>query len=170
MPSTSLPPPSGARPIQRAPERAQEVRVGEHECVAVGGERALDDAVGAGGERLERLAAREVVAPHVPARALDADLLRGQALVVAVAALAQVVVELDAVAEARQLGGPSRALQRRGEHEREVAAREPGGDRARLGLALLGEREVGVAGVPPCAAPLGLSVADEDELAHSRAR
>ena len=65
----------GREPDPAPAELAQEVRVGEHERVAVGGQRALDHAVGAVGELLERLAARAVVAPHVPARALDADVL-----------------------------------------------------------------------------------------------
>ena len=105
VPSVSLPPPSGPRPIQRRAELAQEVRVGEDQRVAVGRQRALDHAVGAGGELLERLAAGAVVAPHVPARALDADLFRGPPLVVAVVALLEVGVGLGAVAEAGELGG-----------------------------------------------------------------
>ena len=164
VPSLSLPPPSGPRPIQRPAELAQQVRVGEEQRVAVGRQRALDHAVGARGELLERLAAGAVVAPHVPARALDADLLRGPPLVVAVVALAQVGVGLGAVAEAGELGGAAGALHRRAEHERELAPGEPRRDLARLRLALGQQRQVGGAGVLAGAAPLGLAVADEDDL------
>ena len=145
--------------------------MGEQQRVAVGGERALDHAVGAGGELLERLAVRDVVAPDVPARALDADVLRGAALVVAVLALAQVVVGLGASPK------PASSAVRRARCSGEVrtsANSRPSslGATARgLPLALLGEREVGEAGVAPGAAPLGLAVADEDDLAaHSFAR
>ena len=145
--------------------------MGEDQRVAVGRQRALDHAVGAGGELLERLAAGAVVAPHVPARALDADLLRGPPLVDAVVALPQVGVGLGAVAEAGQLGGAAGALHRRAEHERELAPGEPRRDLARLRLALGQQRQVGGAGVLAGAAPLGLAVADEDDLAaHSFAR
>ena len=84
----------------------------ERERVALRRQRALDHAVGARAERRERLAAGEVVAPDVPARALAPDLLGGEPFVLAVVALAQVVVGLGAVAVAGQLGGPPRALQR----------------------------------------------------------
>ena len=169
-PSTSLPPPSGPIPIQRAPSVRSRCEWANSERVALGRQRALDHAVGARADRRQRLAAREAVAPDVPARDGLADLLGGEPLVLAVLALAQVVVGLGAVAVAGQLGGSARALQRRGEHERELAAGQPLGDRARLRLALLREREVGVAGVAHRAAPLGLAVADDDELAHSRLR
>ena len=125
----------GPEPDPARAELPQQVRVGEHERVAVGGQRALDDAIGARGELVERLALGEVVAPDVPAGVLDADLLGRAALVDAVVALAEVLVDLGAVAEAGQLGGPAGALHRRAEHEREVAPGELRDDRERLLLA-----------------------------------
>src|SRR4051794_1444588 len=71
-------------------ELPEEVGVGEEQRVAARGQRALDHPVRTGGELLERLPAGAGVAPHVPARPLDADLLRGAALVLAVVALAEV--------------------------------------------------------------------------------
>ena len=144
--------------------------MGEDQHVAVGGERAFDHAIGARGERVERLAAGDVVAPHVPAWALDADLLRLPPLVLAVVALAQIVVELGAVAEAGELRGATGALHGRGEHERELAPGELRDDGERLFLALWEQRQVSGSGVLSGAAPLGLAVADEDDLAHNLPR
>ena len=109
--------------------------MGEQQRVAVRRQRALDHAVGARADLLQRLAAGDARRATRPSRGALADLLGGEALVVAVVALAQVLVDLGAVAEPGQLGGLAGALQRAREHERELAAGEALAQPARGGLA-----------------------------------
>jgi hypothetical protein len=67
--------------------------------------------------------------------------------------------------QARQFSGASRALQRRGQHEREVVAGdEPAGTTSEI-LSSRRERDVGESGVPAELGPLRLAVTHQDELA-----
>ena len=81
----------GVDPARR--QGAQDVPVGDDRDVALGRAQAGDGAVTARGDVVGALAARRSVAPQVPVRALGADLRRGQALVLAVVPLQEVVVE-----------------------------------------------------------------------------
>jgi hypothetical protein len=144
-------------------DHAQDVAVREERGVAAVLERPGDGPVGALAGLLGRLALGGTVLPQPPAGTALADLVGRQPLVGAVVVLAQVGVELRAVAEAGQLGGLARAAQRAAEHDPELVAGEPvaqqPGDPAALGR----EREVGDARVPARHAPLGRAVADEDD-------
>src|SRR4051794_8997647 len=103
----------GRRQIDPAGARnPAEVPVRDEHDVAAGVDRPLERAVGALADVVDGLTAGEAVAPDLPVRALGADLLRRLALDVAVVPLHQVVVELRAVAEAGELGGLARALER----------------------------------------------------------
>src|SRR5215218_10354706 len=144
-------------------DHAQEVPMREQRDVAARGERTLDHPVGAGAGVLERLAARRPVAPDVPAGPLLPDLERGPPLVLAVAELAQVLQDLGALSEARQLAGVPRALHRAGGHVLEVVPRETLAQPRRVAHADAGQGQVGAAGVLAGFAPFGLAVTDQED-------
>ncbi len=74
------------------------------------------------------------------------DLVRGQSLVLTVVDLVQQGCQLRLL-EARELGGPQRALQRAGESGVEADDAELESERFRLLLSPYGQRKVGLAGV-----------------------
>ena len=121
--STKRRPSTGSSSHHRAVEDPQDVAVGEHGDVAVGGPRPGDHPVGAAPRRRPRVSPSGAgVGPDRPARHGPADLGGGEALVVAVVELAEVVVDLGplAVRPASSTGvaGP---LQRAGEHQARTA-------------------------------------------------
>src|SRR5207237_10280041 len=79
-------PPSGEDP--------EAVPVGEHEHVPVGFDDLLEDAIHADADPLGCLPARAPVCPQVPLRPRLANLPRGEALVLAVVELAEVIDDL----------------------------------------------------------------------------
>ncbi|OEI69427.1 hypothetical protein Cus16_0031 [Curtobacterium sp. ER1/6] len=152
-------------------ERAEHVPVGDHDRVVTLGEdrpHAVQHALDADAD-LRRVLARGVprghaVGPEVPRPVpLDLDLRGGQALVRAVVPLVQVLVELRVDADELRRG--PRTLERAGQRERERPVGEVPAGALRLLDTVLGERDVGAAGVLTALRPLRLSVADEDEFA-----
>ena len=161
-----------ARPARA--EHAQEVAVGEDDRVAVHPAQVGDDAVGARADPRGVLAVRAAVVPEPPARVALADLGRRESLVLAVVPLAQLVVDLAGprtrraarVSTARESGLESTSSNvPRAQLRRRAGARPRGRRRS------AGGRSAGVAPVP---APLGLPVADEEDLvagpSHGRVR
>ena len=102
----------GGRPSQRAASTRRKCALEKSSTSPVDGAHARDHAIRARADLLRRLAARTAVAEELPVRALRVDLGRGAPLVVAVVPLDEVGVDVGAVAEARQLAGSARALQR----------------------------------------------------------
>lgn len=154
----------GAEAEPACGEHTQKVPVGEAEHEALGLPDPHDEAVDAllDGERV--LAAGGVRREDGPARHALADLLRREALEVAVIPLAQ--TGLDAgIVEAGETTGLPGPLHRARPDLHEVAAREPVSEGTGLFPAHFGEGDVGPARVPPRARPLGLAVADHD---HAR--
>src|SRR6516162_10149620 len=105
------------------------------------------------------------VAPQVPAGPGLPDLRRGQPLVAAVVPFPQVGGGLGVV-EAGQGRGADRALCRAGEDGHDVVAGQQRGQCLGGRLTVRGERDVGPPGVPAGQAPLGLTVPEQDQLAH----
>src|SRR5215468_524592 len=152
---------------QADPARDQDpkdVAVGEQNDVAGGAADSRDDAIDARADLRWRLAARTAVAKEHPVRLLVMDLLGRESLVLAVVPLVQIGLDRRAGAEAGELtrlAGPS---QRARQHELKSLLGQRGpeasGDRAPV----LGERDVGHAGVLPGQAPFGLAVANHVDL------
>jgi len=141
------------------------VAVREQEHVAPGRHRPRDDPLGAARHRLDRLAARHPAAPDRPALPLAPDLGGGAPLVRAVVPLDEIVVGLRLGSVSGQPAGLAGARERAREHQREGSAAQHPAQGRRRSRARLGEREVGAARVSPGAAPLGLAVADDPDLA-----
>ena len=146
--------------------RAGEVSVPDEQHVAALHllERVTDGVVSPVADLLQVLSARAAVRPHQPVGHLLADLLRGQALVVAVIPLGQQGRDLVDV-QPRQFGRHLRASPRTRHHEEVVELQ----DRQRIGgeLGLLspgfGEIEFSAAGMPAGFRPLGLTVTKQNQ-------
>ncbi len=67
-------------------------------------------------------------------------------------------------AKARQFAGPPGALQGAGEHLGEVHSPEHPAEPGCPALPVLGEGQVGAAGVPAVEGPLGFPVTDDEDL------
>jgi hypothetical protein len=140
------------------------VSVRKDKGVAVEGPDTGDDPVDPGRHLVGRLAALRTFSPYRPARPLEADLRRREALVLTVVPLEQVVGRFDAVGEAGEVGGIQRARPGTGEHQREVVAGQLPGDAPGLRAARLRQRDVGPPGVLAEPGPLGLAVPYQPEL------
>ena len=146
-----------------AGEGAEEVAAGEDQDVALDGAEAGDDAVGAGGDVGDGLAARRAVVKDVPRGVLAVDLVGAEAFVGAVVPFDQVGVELRGACEAGELAGSAGALQGAGEDGGEGEGLETRPQPAGVALAARGEGEVGAAGVLPGERPGGFAVPGEVE-------
>src|SRR5262245_60249717 len=104
-----------AEPARR--EQPEQVAVREQRDVAAGGAGPREHAVDALADLLGALAAGAAVGEDHPARRALLDLVRRQALVLAVVPFDEVGLDLRAGAEARQVAGDPRALQRAREHQ-----------------------------------------------------
>ena len=138
--------------------------MGEQQDVPRCSQRACDHLVGACPDLARRLAPRDAVRPERPSGTVGPDVDSPQALVVPVVPLEKVVGGLTLVCEAGEAARLRRPRERAREHERELAAhqaatREPG-----LSPTLFREWDVGAAGVATELGPLGLTVANENDL------
>ena len=132
--------------------------------VAVGRGRPLDHPVRARADLLRGLAAGHAVLPQQPARPLLPDVDGAAALIGAVVPFQQVVGQLDLVAIAGELAGIQGADQRAGQHQGEFPAGQVAAERPCALPALLGQRQIGAAGVLAGQAPLGLAVTEQPDL------
>ena len=126
--------------------------------------RARDHAVGAGADVFRRLSSRASIPEQQPAGRPLTNLLRGQALVLAVIPLGQVGVDHGASAKVGQFAGLSRPLSRTDEHERERFPCEHRGEPLGQPAPVIGQRDVGRAGVLPTETPRGLPVPDRIDV------
>ena len=164
------PPPAGSSSIQRAPS-TRSMWPCEKTATGPGAGQELRRPRGRRGRRPRRLlAAGAAVAPQAPAGSRSLDLRAGQALVLAVVPLVQELGLLGALAEAAQLAGFTRAAQRAARARGEAATRTPARERARGVAPVLGQRDVGAAGVAAVERPLGLGVAHQQPPRRSRSR
>src|SRR5262245_40161855 len=143
----------------------------EHHVARVGSRveirpRAVKDAVEPRTYLVGLLAARTSVPPQIPIRVALTDLRRGDALVVAVPPLGEILVDRGD-GQPGDLRGASRAQPRAAQHGRERSARNDRAYSRGLRLAVGGQREVGHGGVPPVCAPLGLAMPDHENLRHA---
>jgi hypothetical protein len=137
------------------------------------GQHACEHARGSCGDFFHRLAGRapadHAVGEGTPVVAEFVTDVAGRApFVTAVVPLDQ--ERIDLCAQARQFRGPLRTLQRRGQHEREVVARDEPARIAGEVLAPRGERDVREAGVPAFSRPFRLAVAKEHQLPRRMVR
>src|SRR6476660_2958312 len=111
----------GRKPQPASGQYAQHVAVTERDPVAIGGADLAEHTVGARPDVRGRLPIRAAVAPQAPTGALPVDLRGGEALIVAVVPLAQVLLDLDLLFQTGELAGLDGALQRARQHEGEPA-------------------------------------------------
>ena len=128
-------------------ENAQEMGVGKERDMAADGEGPFDDGLGADGDLFDRLTVEDAVVPDGPARPLGANLGGSATVVTAVVPFGEVVVGLCDVAVSGDAAGLFGALARAGEHERERPAVEVVVDLLGAGFSVVGEGNVGPAGV-----------------------
>jgi hypothetical protein len=112
------------------------------------------------------LPAGAAVGPDVPVRIVVVDVDGGAALVLAVVPLAEVLVD-GVDGEPGQLRGAQRPGAGAGQHGDEAPAGQERGQGAGLSLAVGGQLQVRVRGVPQAGAPGGLAVPDQQELSHA---
>ena len=124
----------------------------------------MQDTVGAGSDLLGRLPTRRAVAPDRPVRHLAPDVDRRTTLVLPVVPLHQAGANLGDLAEAGQPAGLGRPRERARQHEHEAPAAERQPHTLGRAPSVLGERDVGTAGVAIVRAPIGLAVANQDDL------
>ena len=124
------------------------------------------------------LSAGSAVAPQLPGRILDADVGGRTTFVRAVVPLDEVIADLGLVGEAGDLAGLHGASERTREHAVEPGAVQAAAEVLGEGASLVGEGEIGRAGVLAAQAPLRLGVTDEHDalarvlgaLIHGRGR
>ena len=116
------------------------------------------------------LAPRDTVVPERPSRAVDPDVDGAPALVVPVVPLEKIVGGVGLLAEPGEPAGLGCTRQRAREHERELAADQAATGELGLGAALFGEWDVSAAGVSTELGPLGLTMANENDLVGGHAR
>src|SRR5208337_831930 len=143
---------------------AEEVAVAEDQDVAGKRTEPPDHTVGAGTDVCDRLAARAAVAEETPAGPLVADLIGAPALVAAVIPFGQVGDAHGPVAEAGQLAGPTRSLQRADEDPIEGQAPEPFGEASCIVLTAPGETQVCPSGVLAGDRPFRLAVPRQEDF------
>jgi hypothetical protein len=117
----------------------------------------------AGPDLVERLPVGAAVGPEVPIRPDPADLAAGDALEVAIVPFDEERLR-DRLREARQLGGAERPLERARIDRSEALPGQPRQEAAGPLLALGEQRDVAEPGVAARLAPLGLTVADREDI------
>ena len=138
--------------------------VGEEDDIVIDRLGAGDDPVATLGHLVGGLPSGSRAGEDGPGRVLLADLLGGDPLVLAVVPLGEVVRDLCAIKESGQLAGALRAGPGTAEDELEIPVGEFLLKRGSLTLPLGGERDVAEGSVASVLAPLGFTVADEDDL------
>ena len=111
------------------------------------------------------LSVRTAMAPDRPFRDAFTDRGGGDAFVVAVVPLDDVVADLHLIAEPCQLAGASCPLQGRAEYRCEALLAQNRGEGAGFGFTLGQQRQVCAAGVPPIESPFRCPMAKKPELA-----
>src|SRR5439155_19726902 len=149
-------------------ENSEAVAVGEDQDVAVRFLDIDDDAVHPAPDMCGGLTAGAAVRPEIPVGALLSDLLRREAVVLAVVELDEAIVDLR-LGEPGKASRPARTPQRAREHAGELVRSQHLGERSSLILALRGQIDVGLAGVLSIAGPLGFAVADDPDLHRATA-
>ena len=154
------------KPKPRGDQHPAEMPVSDQDHVAMrhGRRHPVQQFVGPLGHLRRALATRNRMRPHAPVRHRLPDLVGGQALVVAVIPLGEVLGHLVHV-QTRQLGSVLRTLARTAQHQRgrqmrppQMAQHQPGAPR--LLLTLDGQRNVRAAGVLAGERPLRLAVTE----------
>ena len=148
-------------------QNTSKLAMGEERRVAVQRGKTGDEPVGPGGDLLRRFTARTAVRENIPARPRLADVRRAQSLIVAIVPFREIRFNLRRRAQTSQLTGPPRALQRAGQHTRKLKQPQGRSGRARLLLAMRGQRNVGAAGVLARQGPCGLAIANEVQPGQS---
>ena len=154
-----------------AGQAAQDVAVGKQGHITIDCEQLIDQPLATGGDRSGILPAGAAMAPHTPIRHGLPDLFGGDAFVIAVIPLAQVLVHLCAGAQASQLAGAPGPLQWTHPHLREGLTTQPWSQGLGFLFPIRQQGDVAAAGVAAIAAPFGGAVAEQpDGLARGHGR
>jgi len=145
-------------------EHAQHVAVGEDQDVALRGADLGDHPVDSAADIRGLLTAGASVAPERPAGTDLRDLFGRHPFIAAVVPLHQLRSWLRVRAITGQPAGLGGSLEGAGQHQRELPALQLRAQGLRLPAPLLGEGNVGFAGVPTVKTPLCLTVPQEDRL------
>src|SRR3954454_12022065 len=138
--------------------------VREQRYVAVCGVGPCDHAIDAGADLFRRFAARTPVAEDQPARPRLMDLRGRDAFVLAVIPLHQVGLDDGVIAEPDQLAGLAGGLHRADEDDSKALFGQDGTQSLSETPPVVGQRDVGRAGVLAAEAPLGLAVPDREDV------
>src|SRR5215212_1008208 len=149
-------------------QHAEQMPVREQGRVAVEVAQLRNHGVDPGADSLRGLAARTAVAPERPGRAPLADLVCLEPFVLAVVPLDQLGAPLRLVREPGKAAGVYCALERARKNMLERALGEPAAKQLALLPPVVGQRDVGLAGVLTGNGPLRLAVPDEDDLGTTR--
>ena len=144
-------------------EHAQEVAVREEQHRPLRGRHPVEHPRRPRPNLLRGLAARHRAGEDRPARIVLADLVGRQPLVLAVVPLDEVVVD-QRIGEAGEPGGLTGPQARARQHQREPLAVEHPVQRRGLAPPVVGERDVGAAGVAAVAGPFGRAVPDHPDV------
>src|SRR5262245_10681031 len=151
----------------------QEMSAREEQDVALDGTHPVYHAVGPHGYRVGRFTVGASIPKKVPIRPLAMDVGAGPSFVAAVVPFDEIGITLGTRAEASELAGPGRALQRAGEDLRERRTLEPLGQPASVLLTTLGQRQIRQSRMLAGEAPRRLTVPREvcrrNRLAHTAA-
>ncbi len=138
-----------------------ELAVREQRDIARKSREAGDKPIRAFADLRGRLAARTAIPKHVPIRAPLENVGRKLAFVIAVVPLGQVGIDLRRAPQTGKFAGTPRALARAGQDVGKSNVANPLAEFARLGLAVLVQRNVGTAGMLAGKRPRGFAVANE---------
>src|SRR4029453_13744575 len=134
---------SGFEPEPASAEHAQKMAAGKKQHVPVNRAQAAHYPVGPRTDLIGGFSSGATVAEQLPTGTLGKDLGRATAFIFAVVPFKQVAIDFIRSAEAGQLAGARRALQRTGEHFGESQPLESLPKTASVALATFGERQIG---------------------------
>jgi len=138
--------------------------MGEEDDIAGGGEGAIDDDAGAGGDVVKRFAVGDAVGEERPAGVVALNVGSAAAFVVAIVPFQKIGFDLSVTAESGEFASAAGALEGAGEDEFEIVAGESGAESGGFAFAFGRERQVGAAGVCAGEGPGGFAMADQPEL------
>src|SRR5262245_30596565 len=137
---------SAARRFEPEPasaEHAQKMATGKNQNVPMDGAQAAYHPVGPRAYLIRGFSAGTTVAEQLPTGTLRKDLGRATTFIFTVVPFEQVAIDFCSGAEAGQLAGPARALQRTGEHLGESQAFQSLSKPPGVALAAFGQRQIG---------------------------
>ena len=145
-------------------QHSEHVAVGKEDHIILDVFQAFDDPIAPLGDLIGGLSSGCRVHEDSPGGIGLPDLLGGNSLILAVVPLREILGGLGTVEESGKFTGPLCTLARAAKDELEIPVGEFRFQRGRLTFPLKGEGNVAEGGVLAFFAPLGFTVADEDDL------